>query len=233
VSEEILPGTLSCAAVIDRPIVYRPRTATITVMVIVGLLALPVAALISSRSWVFGLIAAVAVSPFILIVYMLGLSQKMTLTDNGIYVVTDSEGLMLAWPEIRSFDSAGTLQIVMHSGKVHDVPWIATANAQRFLGTLGYADYVAAELNVMLMEQTGQTQPGVDTNDIRPRLTAETPAGRAWLARSAAAGSAAAGAGIVAVGRTWWGFLLWGVTVWSVWQMVKRRRAEAKEPSDS
>ena len=50
-------------------------------MIIVGLLALPVVALISSRSWVIGLIVAVAVSPFILIIYMAGLSLKMTLTD--------------------------------------------------------------------------------------------------------------------------------------------------------
>ena len=64
---------------------------------------------------------------------------------------------MLAWPEIRSFDSVDTLQIVMHSGKVHACRGSKPRTAQRILGTLGYGDYIAAELSVMLMEQTGQT----------------------------------------------------------------------------
>jgi len=212
--------------VIEKPIVYRPRSLAVGWMIMAAFVAAPVVLFFVTGSWILVVVVALVVCPFGLAITLGMSSSSMKLTDAGVHLRTNDENVVLPWDDIDHFDCVDTVVIHMKSGAIHHVTWMETAPAQRMLGTLGYGDYRAQELNSILVDQTGGTPEDGDIERVRPKIAADTPAGRARLAK-AAFGTFAAGVLTVAIaGRVWWATLVTIAAVGTAWLLVRQRQRE-------
>jgi hypothetical protein len=87
----------------------------------------------------------------------LGIStQKMIVSEAGIYVVADDDNYTLTWDDIERFDCPIFLEIHRSDGRMLNVHWITAGETRRIMGMSGYADRKTRQLNQMLAERTGR-----------------------------------------------------------------------------
>ena len=194
----------------------------------VGFTAAPVVLFFVTGSWILAIVVALVLCPFGLALTLGMAGSSMKLTDDGVHLRTNDDNVKLAWADIERFDCLDTVVIHMKDCAIHRVTWMETAPAQRMLGTLGYGDYRAQELNAILVDQTGGTPEDGDIERVRPRITAETPAGKARLSKAAFATFAGIALVLAILSQVWWAFLIGIAAIGVAWMLMRQRQSDAR-----